>query len=111
MTIFSRFVAIVLAVAAATQAPPSQTRAHVEALASDRFEGRFTGSNGERLAAEYIATELRKIGALPIPTQTGYFLPFEFTAGTRDGGSTIELRGTTTGSTAEAPGTVRALSF
>ena len=59
----------------------SQTRPHVQALASDRFEGRLAGSNGERLAADYIVGELQKIGAKPLPGQKDFRLPFEFTAG------------------------------
>ena len=45
----------------------SKTRAHVEALASPRLEGRLAGSNGERLASDYIVAELQKIGAKPLP--------------------------------------------
>jgi len=81
----------------------SQTRPHVQALASDRTEGRLAGSNGERLAAEYIVSQLQKIGAKPLPGQKDFRLPFEFTAGAKDGGSRI----TVGGSTADA----RALSF
>ena len=44
------------------------------------------GSNGERLASDYIVAELQKIGAKPLPGQRDYRLPFDFTAGTRDGG-------------------------
>jgi hypothetical protein len=72
---------------------PSKSRAHVETLASARLEGRLTGSSGERLASDYIVSELQKIGAKPLPGQTDFRLPFEFTAGTRDGGSRIDLRG------------------
>jgi hypothetical protein len=71
---------------------PSKTRAHVETLASPRLEGRLTGSDGERLASDYIVSELQKIGAKPLPGQADFRLPFEFTAGTKDGGSTISLR-------------------
>jgi len=81
----------------------SQTKAHVQALASDRTEGRLAGSNGERLAADYIVSQLQKIGAKPLPGQKDFRLPFEFTAGAKDGGSTI----TAGGLTADA----RALSF
>jgi Zn-dependent M28 family amino/carboxypeptidase len=70
----------------------SKTRAHVEALASPRFEGRLAGSNGERLASDYLVSELRKAGAKPLPGHDDFLLPFEFTAGTRDGGSSISLR-------------------
>jgi len=47
------------------QRPPTRTRAHVEALASPRLEGRLTGSAGEQLAGNYLMDELRKAGAKP----------------------------------------------
>jgi hypothetical protein len=103
-----RFV-LILALAGAASFPivaqqaPSKTRAHVEALASERFEGRLAGSNGERLASNYIAAQLKKIGAKPLPGHTDFLLPFEFTAGTRDGGSTISF--------ANESRSARALSF
>jgi hypothetical protein len=82
----------------------------VQTLASEKFEGRLAGSNGERLAGEYLVGELKKIGAKPLPGTSDFGLPFEFTAGTRDGGSSIEIR---TGSPAATPpgNVVRALSF
>ena len=83
---------------------PSRTRRHVEALASTKLEGRLAGSNGERLASDYLIAELRKMGARPLPGQKDFRLPFEFTAGTKDGGSTIALA-------SEMPGGARALSF
>ena len=70
---------------------PSRSRAHVEALASPRLEGRLTGSAGEQLASDYLVSELRKIGAKPLPGQADYRLAFDFTAGTRDGGSSITV--------------------
>ena len=88
----------------------SPTRVHVQTLASEKFEGRLAGSNGERLASEYLVGELKKIGAKPLPGKSDFQLPFEFTAGTRDGGSSIEIR---TGNAAATPpgNVVRALSF
>ena len=70
---------------------PSTTRAHVEALASPQLEGRLTGSAGERLAATTSCPSCSKIGAKPLPGQADYRVAFEFTAGTRDGGSSITL--------------------
>src|SRR4051812_22839625 len=70
---------------------PSKTRAHVEALASPRLEGRLTGSAGEQLASDYLVTQLRKIGATPLPGQSDYRVAFDFTAGTRGGGSSGAL--------------------
>src|SRR5204863_5047559 len=91
---------------AAAQQPSTRTRVRVETLASDKFEGRLAGSNGERLAADYIASQLESFGASPLPGRGDFFMPFEFTAGTRDGGSSIELRGTTTAPVDGMPGGV-----
>jgi peptidase M28-like protein/PDZ domain-containing protein/PA domain-containing protein len=85
----------------------SQTRAHVETLASPKLEGRLAGSNGEKLASDYLVAELQKIGAKPLPGQSDFRLPFDFTAGTRDGGSRISV-GTQSFATQTD---VRALSF
>jgi hypothetical protein len=107
------FVALMLAVSLAPAEGQSQTaqdlrtKQHVAALASEGFEGRLAGSNGERLAADYIVAELERIGARPLPGQVGYRLPFEFTAGTRDGGSSLTVNGVTF----DARVDVQALSF
>jgi hypothetical protein len=74
--------------AAAVQSP---TKRHVEALASPALEGRMAGSAGERLAADYLVKELQRIGAKPLPGQADYRLPFSFTAGSKDGGSTVTV--------------------
>jgi Zn-dependent M28 family amino/carboxypeptidase len=103
---------------ASTTAPHAQTavaartRAHVELLASDRLEGREAGSPGERLAGDYIAMQLARIGAKPLPGHANMFLPFEFTAGSRDGGSAIAIRRDgVTSETLNSPAQVQALSF
>ena len=86
----------------------SQTRVHVETLASPALEGRLTGSAGERLASDYLASELRKMGAKPLAGQADdYLVAFDFTAGTSDGGSSI----TAAGRTFTGRGEVQALSF
>ncbi len=77
--------------AQATVDAPSRTRTHVQTLASEKLEGRMAGSAGERLAAEYIARELARIGAAPLPGQASVFQTFEFTAGTKDAGSTLTV--------------------
>jgi hypothetical protein len=71
----------------------SDVRRHVETLASDEFEGRLTGSRGAALAADYIIDQLRSMGATPLPGQDGFRLPFTFTSGVNDTGSSIALRG------------------
>jgi hypothetical protein len=103
--------AIAAALCAATVAgqttAPSSTRARVETLASERFAGREAGSAGERMAADYLASELAQIGARPLPGRSDMFLPFEFTAGSRDGGSRLQVGR----ERFEAPADVLALSF
>lgn len=89
-TLVSLQIALPQAQSAAT-ATKSAARAHVEKLTSPELEGRLAGSEGERRAAAYIASQLARIGAKPLPGQDTLFLPFEFTAGTRDGGTTLTL--------------------
>ena len=62
-----------------------------QTLASEQLEGRLAGSTGERLASDYIVAQLKRIGARPLPGQRDYRLPFEFTAGTQDGGTRRDL--------------------
>jgi Zn-dependent M28 family amino/carboxypeptidase len=90
----------------------SATRAHVEVLASERFEGRLAGSEGERLAAEYLVEQLTRLGARPLPGTDGFRLPFSFTAGVKDAGTTLTV--TREGAAPrrfDTPGAVQALSF
>jgi hypothetical protein len=100
--------------ARATTASP--TRAHVEMLASEKLAGREAGSAGERMAADYLAAQLARIGARPLPGRSDMFLPFEFTAGSRDGGSSISLEraprnGAAAGGVSGGSTSIRALSF
>jgi hypothetical protein len=92
----------------------------------------LSGSPGEKVASDYLIDQLKKIGARPLEKDADFLVPFEFTAGTRDGGSTLSVSGKTvasgrdgkpvgpveagfaTGVAANAQGTgtqVRALSF
>ncbi len=98
--------------ASAQTATASRTRTHVETLASPKMEGRLTGSPGEKLAADYLIAELKKIGAKPLPGLTDFRMPFTFTAGSKDGGSTIKytLPAGTSGAVTGASN-VQALSF
>jgi hypothetical protein len=77
--------------ALAQTAGTSAARAHVRTLASTEFEGREAGTAGERRAGDYIAKELARIGARPLPGRNGMFVPFSFTAGSRDGGSRLSV--------------------
>lgn len=95
------------------QAPPTpSTRDYVTELSAERLEGRLAGSPGERLAGDYIVTQLQRIGARPLPGRDGYRLPFEFTAGTNDGGSAVSMTAPSAIDGTETPDWhVRALSF
>ena len=89
--IFVLLALTVAALSAQTPAPATATgtRAYVETLASDRFAGREAGSTGERQAGDYIAAQLARIGARPLPGRQDVFMSFDFTAGSRDGGSQL----------------------
>lgn len=90
----------------------SRTKTQVETLASDKFEGRLTGSPGEKLAADYIISELKRIGAKPLPGMTDFRMPFTFTAGSKDGGTTLTVTKDAGGAqTFTGAATVQALSF
>ncbi len=50
-------------------------------LASDRLEGRRTGSSGEKLAYEYLAGQFKKINLLPKGDSNGFLQAFEIKEG------------------------------
>jgi len=96
---------------AQTPATASRTKAHVEMLASDQFDGRLTGSKGEQLAGNYLVAQLKRLGAKPLPGATDFRTAFTFTAGSKDGGSTVSVSREGQAAQAFASGDVRALSF
>ncbi|MEJ6980647.1 M28 family peptidase [Pedobacter sp. P351] len=51
---------------------PEEARKHLSILASDKFEGRETGTRGAELAANYIAGQFKKLG-LKAPVKGSYF--------------------------------------
>ena len=51
-------------------------RTHIEYLSSDMLEGRRTGTNGEKLAMNYISTQFREIG-LQAKGKDGFFQSFD----------------------------------
>src|SRR5262245_51822478 len=77
--------------AQSTVATATRTKTHVERLSGDALGGRMAGSAGEKLAADYLVQELKRIGARPLPGQSDFRLPFSFTAGSKDSGSTITV--------------------
>ncbi|MDJ0865912.1 MAG: M28 family peptidase [Myxococcota bacterium] len=66
---------------AARQAREAALRRDVEQLASEAMQGRLTGSEGERLSTEYVATAFEGAGLEPAGSDGGWFESFEFTAG------------------------------
>ena len=78
---------------AGTSAAPDsgRTRMRVERLASEAFAGREAGSDGERQAGAFIASELARVGARPLPGRRDMFVSFDFSSGSRDGNTTIAV--------------------
>ncbi len=56
-------------------------RPHVMHLASDALDGRLTGTEGERLATQYVADIFAALKLFPGGDADSWFDPFEFTAG------------------------------
>ena len=54
---------------------------HIAYLASDKLEGRRTGTTGEKLAYEYISAEFSKTGLLPMGDSGTYLQAFEVNDG------------------------------
>ena len=104
-------VAMIAAATAVSFAQSSVSKTRIETLASEKFEGRLTGSPGETLAADYVIAELKRIGAKPLPGTTDFRMPFTFTAGSKDGGSSVSITRDGAAQTFAAPDNVRALSF
>lgn len=59
----------------------SNIQHHVEFLADDALEGRMTGSDGAKHAAEYIIEQFTKFNIQPAGEEGGYLQSFQFTAG------------------------------
>ncbi len=65
----------------ADKAVIASLQAHVGYLADDKLEGRRTGSNGEKLAMEYIAGQFEKAGLAPKGDNNGWYQAFEINDG------------------------------
>jgi hypothetical protein len=57
--------------------PQSSLQAHVNFLASDALEGRMTGTQSYRVAAEYVQSQFRQAGLSPMGTD-GYLQPVPY---------------------------------
>jgi len=74
-------------------------RAHLEVLASDGYEGRETGAQGQKMAAAYIRNAFASFGIAPVPRweekgliAPGYEQPFNVVL-VRPGGIRMEVNG------------------
>jgi Zn-dependent M28 family amino/carboxypeptidase len=82
---------IPLALAAASAPDGARWWSYVEFLASDKLEGRNTGSEGHRKAADYVAAEFERDGLKPAGVQ-GYIQPVQFkTLQLDESGSSLNL--------------------
>ncbi len=79
---------VLSAAAACAQAPsPEKIRAHIGYIASDKLQGRGTGTAGERLAADYIIAQYKKLKLKPYGDNKTYLQLFEFKGGAHGGGT------------------------
>lgn len=73
---------------------PEDMRQHVTYLASDELDGRLTGTEGEKLATQYVADVFARIGLVPFGDKDTWFENFDFTAGVALGtGNKLTLTG------------------
>jgi hypothetical protein len=100
------FVASILVAHNTVADSTAEVKRHVSHLASEAMEGRLTGTEGARRAADYIITELQSLGVRPLPGHDDFRLPFEFTSGVNDTGSSLRV-----GDWQVPEGSVRGLSF
>lgn len=70
-----------------------EIRAHTRFLADDRLAGRGTGTQGERIAAAYIASQLTRLGLEPFGADTSFLLPIPLREATIDPLSQVALTG------------------
>jgi aminopeptidase YwaD len=69
-------------------------KTNITFLANDKLEGRRTGTNGEKLAYEYIQAQLKKIGLLPYAADKTYVQSFPVKEGKAIKTSELKINGT-----------------
>jgi Zn-dependent M28 family amino/carboxypeptidase len=77
LLLIASLIAIPLLASADWEAAGKRWWAHVQFLASDELEGRLTGTEGYRKAADYVAKQFKDYGLVPAGTK-GYFQPVRF---------------------------------
>ncbi len=74
----------------------AELKAHVKYLASDELEGRGSGTEGNKKAAEYLAEQFKAYGLKPAGENETFFQPFDFVSAVKLGGNNalaIEQKG------------------
>ena len=93
------FFTLVLAAGCSTRAQdfqPETVQQHIKTLADDSFQGRGTGTAGEKAAFEYIATQFRKLGLEPHGDNSTFSQSFPFKHGAHgegEGGTSANVVG------------------
>lgn len=59
---------------------PDFLRSHLEIIAHDSLEGRATGTKGQKMAADYLASYYDRIGLKPMGDDEGYFQYYKLQA-------------------------------
>ena len=72
---------LLLSVHLYSQPMPGKIRTHVSFLASDELQGRGTGTEGERLAANYLVSQFKKLKLKPYGDGKSYLQTFDFKGG------------------------------
>jgi len=65
----------------ADKAIQQNLKSHIEFLADDKLEGRRAGSNGEKLAIEYLVNQFKTSGLSPAGINGTYLQPFDIAEG------------------------------
>jgi hypothetical protein len=75
----------------ADKAVVASLKADISYLADDKLEGRRAGTNGEKLAREYISDQFQKAGLQPQGDNNSWFQAFEINDGKQINSSTLFL--------------------
>ena len=81
-----------LSVSCAQEFKTENLKKHIETLASDAFEGRGSGTDGEEKAAVYIESQFKKLKLKPLGDKNSYRQAFSFKGGTHGTGSEIKTK-------------------
>ena len=75
--LFAFLLVLIAFPAAAQPVSPEGLRRHIDMLASDSFEGREPGTEGEKKATAYIAREMQAAGLEPAGPGNSWFQPLD----------------------------------